>query len=400
MNELPGQPTALPQPSQLLALTELTTIIYDLTSSSHRKVLFDSETLVNHIGALVTESIHHIRALCQQLTPNMHESLTNRCVIVADLATLVKQSSQLKRYPETAEKAIIEGLENLCLVFHRQLYQLFPSDYQLPHSYLKMEATNASRQYQRLLSQYPNNKLLKAILRPVNKFVHHTAANNTKKCIDYNNILLANIKLWQRKNGTQDELYEIALTMNLNCPRFMHHMASEASYMLQSFEKSADKSGYIEQLQKLFLQASTSTKWRSSAYGAYLPDDHPVSTQVQQWLSNQSNLVKLDIPEPVETLGSDRIEMQEDAAFFSILFRIMITEGLTKLRKFGPVIRIISHIVSFGKTIVPSSTNLIQLASRRVDSAVLDKLEDFFDRCLVLVRKIRRNEGKFPDEEG
>ncbi|BAV06684.1 hypothetical protein SAMN05421788_107343 [Filimonas lacunae] len=398
MNELPGQPTALPQPSQLLALNKLTKLIYEITNPSRSELLFDAGILVNHIGSLVTESIHHIHALCQELKPNMHESLTNRCVIVADLATMVKQSPQLKRYPETTEKAIIEGLENLCLVFHRQLYQLFPSDYQLPHSYLKMEVANANRQYQRLLSQYPENKLLKAVLRPVNKFVHHTAANNTKKCIEYNNTLLANIKLWQRKNGTQNDLYEIALAMNLNCPRFMHHMASEASYTLQSFEKNADKNAYIEQLQKLFLRASTSTQWRSSAYGAYLPDVHPVATQVQQWLSNQSDLVKLDAPESDGAQVSERIEMQVDAAFFCFLFRIMIIEGLTILKKFAPVFRIISQVISFSKTVEPTSANLIKLASGRVSNTMLDKLETFFNRCQLRVKKIRNNEGKFPDD--
>lgn len=399
MNGLPGQENAFPHNPQSLALTELTHIVHDLTSLSRGGLLYDSDTLVNHIKKLVTESINNIPALCRDVTPDMCEALTNRCQVAASLATIVKQSPQLQRYPETAGKIIIEGLEHLCLVFHRQLYKLFPSDYQLPNSYLKMEVDNANRQYQRLLSQYPDNKLLKAMLRPINKFVHHTAVNNTKKCIDYNNVLLSNIKLWQRKKGTQNELYEIALTINLNCPRFMHHMASEASSILQSFEKVDDKTVYIEQLQKLFLHASTSTKWKSSAYDAYLPDVHPVATHVQKWLSNQSDLVKLESPASNDAPVTDRIEMQ-DAAFFCILFRIMIAEGLTKLKKIAPAFRTISQVISFGKSVVPSSESLIKIASRRVDIAVLDKLDDFFERCLRLVRKIRRNDGKFPDDAG
>jgi len=328
----------------------------------------------------------------------MHDALTNRCQVVASLAPLVKQSPQLQRYPEIVGKNIIEGLEYLCLVFHRQLYRLFPADYQLPHSYLKMEVANAGMQYQRLLSHYPDNKLLKAMLRPIDKFVHHTSANNTKKCIDYNNVLLGNIKLWQRKKGTQDELYEITLSMNLNCPRLMHYMASEAGLMLQSFEKSADKGAYIERLQKLFLHASTSTQWKASAYGAYLPDENSVSAQVQKWLSHQSDLVKLEIIDPAEAAGNTRIEMQEDAEFFGILLRVMITEGLTRLKKVAPVYRAFSPLISFSKTAVPSVGNLIRIASRRVDNVVLDKLEAFLERCLLLVRKIRKNGGRFPDE--
>lgn len=398
MNLLPGQPAALPQQPQSIALTELTHIVYELAGSSRRELLYDANTLVHHIEALVTESIDNIHTLSQELMPDMYEALTNRCQVVASLAPLVKRSQQLQRYPEAVGKNIIEGLEYLCLVFHRQLYRLFPSDYQLPYSYLKMEVLNAGMQYQRLLSLYPDNKLLKAMLRPIDKFVHHTSANNTKKCIEYNNILLSNIKLWQRKKGAQDELYEIALAMNLNCPRFMHHMASEASFILQSFEKSADKGAYIDRLQKLFLHACTSTKWKASAYGAYLPDADAVAAQVQKWLSHQSDLVKLEIAEPVETVGTNRIEMQEDAMFFSVLFRIMILEGLTKLKKVAPLFRIICSVISFGKTAMPSSERMITIASRRIESAVLDKLEAFLERCLLRVRKIRKNGGKFPEE--
>lgn len=398
MNLLPGQQAALPQQPQSLALNELTNIIYELAGSSRGILMYNSDTLVHHIGALVKESIDNIHVLSCELTPDMHESLTSRCQVVASLAPLVKRSPQLQRYPETVGKKIIEGLEYLCLVFHRQLYRLFPSDYQLPYSYLKMEVASSGMQYKRLLQHYPNNMLLKAMLRPIDKFVHHTSANNTKKCIDYNNVLLSNIKLWQRKKGTQDELYEIALTMNLNCPRFMHYMASEAGLTLQSFEKTADKAAYIERLQRQFLHASTSTNWKASAYGAYLPDENSVSAQVQKWLSHQSDLVKLEVAEPEGVLETNRIEMQEDAVFFSILFRVMITEGLTKLKKVAPVFRVLSPVISFGRAAVPSSVNLIKITSRRVDGALLDKLEDFFERCLRLVRKIRKNGGKFPEE--
>lgn len=398
MKELPEQSTAILPHSPSLALTDLTRFVHELALPARSGLLYDADTLVDHIETLVTDSIDHIHALCRALTPDMYDSLTDRCQMVASLSPLAKQSPQLKRYPETVGKTIIEGLEHLCLEFHRQLYQLFPSEYQLPHSYLKMEVANASRQYQRLLSQYPRNKLLKAMLRPVNKFVHHTVANSTKRCIDYNNVLLSNIRLWQRKSGTQDELYEIALTMNLNCPRFMHHMASEAGCILQSFEKSADKSAYIGQLQKLFLHASTSTKWKTSAYGAYLPGTHSVSTHVQQWLSNQSNLVKLDVAESNGPSESDRIEMEVDATFFSVLFRIMIAAGLTKLKKFAPLFRSVCRFISFEKSVEPSSAYLIRLASNRVSSAVLDKVEAFFEGCAALVRKIKRNGGKFPEE--
>ncbi|GGH61300.1 hypothetical protein HNQ91_001037 [Filimonas zeae] len=398
MNLLPGQPTAIPQQPQSLALTELTQIVYELAGSSRHRLLYNADVLVSHIEALVTESIDNIHALSRELTPDMHETLTNRCQVVASLVPLVKQSPQLQRYPETVGKNIIGGLEYLCLIFHRQLYRVFSADYQLPHSYLKMEVTNAGMQYQRLLSQYPNNKLLKAMLRPIEKFIHNTSANNTKKSIDYNNVLLSNIKLWQRRKGTQDELYEIALTMNLNCPRFMHYMASEAGLELQSFEKRADKGACIERLQKLFLQASTSTKWKASVYGAYLPDVNSVSTEVQKWLSQQADLVKLEAAAPAETSGTNRVEMQEEVEFFSILLKVMILEGLTKLKKVAPIFRVFSTVISFAKSAVPSEGNLIRAASRRVDGALLDKLEAFFERCLLLVRKIRRNGGKFPDE--
>lgn len=395
---LPGNPSSY-------ALTELANVIADITRPSNRQLRYDSTTLMQHVHALITETTGNLHIWSREYTPEMQGMLTSSCSMVASLAPLVKHSTQAKLYPEDVTRTITEGLENLCLDFHRQLYQHFNADYKLPASYIKMEAHNANIQYNRLLAAHPDNLLLKAMLYPVHKLTCQPSANSTKQRIDYINILLGNIKLWHKRKDTQEQLYEIALAMNLNCPRTLRHMAADASTRILQYSKGADRLEYINQLTKQFRNALVNAPWKSSPYGSYLPGESAVSFYISDWLSHQSELAREELQLAQEVVApadeeDARLEINEDASYFSILIRVMVTAGLTKLKKIAPALRALCRIISFTKSQTPSSRHMIKIASSRVPDTVLNKLEAFFNECLLLIRKIRRNDGKFPDDAG
>lgn len=378
------------------AIAKLANLIADLTNPARKGLLYESKPLLDHVNSLVTETKDNLYAWCQEYTPEMQITLTSSCNMVASLAPLIKYSPQTKLYPENVTQAITEKLDHLCLEFHRQLYQFFQPDYKLPASYIKMEALNAHIQYKRLLADHPGNLLLKAMLRPVHKLMYQPSANNTKERVDYITVLLSNLKLWHRKKGTQEQLYEIALAMNLNCPRVLKHMAGDASIRILKYKKSVDRLEYIGQLNKQFRNASANAQWKSSPHGCYLPYESPVGIYINEWLSHQSELASEEVKQIEEE--PERTEMKEDSPFFAVLIRVMVTAGLTKLKKLAPVLRSFSRVISFSKSQNPSVGHLITLASSRISNTVLDKLEAFFEECLLIVRKIRRNGGKFPED--
>ncbi|SIT33854.1 hypothetical protein SAMN05421788_113168, partial [Filimonas lacunae] len=232
-------------------LTELTQVFYDLGKYTHAPLLYNPEALAQRITTLVTECIDSIQVSHKDITPETRALHTSRCHIVAKLAAMVKLSPQLKYYPEVVYHAITERIEFLCLTFHRLLYRFFAADYQLPESYVKMEVSNARMQYQRLLQQYPGNKLLRAILRAVHTFVHHSVPEQrSKERVDYINTLLHNLKLWNRAKGAHEQLFEIAIAMNLNCRRLLHYMATEAGMQIHAAQSGANKLACIGRLRK------------------------------------------------------------------------------------------------------------------------------------------------------
>lgn len=396
-NAFPGQDVTLPDFINPGPLAELMRVICDLGKYSHIELLYNPDAFLQHVTRLVAECIDTVQASHKEITPETQDLFTDRCYMVTNLVAVVKHSPQLKRYPGGLHQQVKEKLDYLCLTFHRLLFRFFSADYQLPDSYIRMEINNAETQYFRLKKQYSGNHLLNAMLRPIYKFIHNTAAEqHTKARIEYINTLLHNLKLWSRKEGTSAQLYEIALIMNLNCPRFMHYMANEANTHIHSGERSADRLERIAQLRKQYLHALTSTRWQPCAYGAYRPDAISIVTHIDEWLKRQFDLVSEEMKTPMDELV--RAELKEDGLFFSIFMRITVTVGLFKLKKFAPVLRIFGRVISFPRSETPSSANLITLASNRASGAVLDKLESFFEECLLLVRKIRRNGGKFPDD--
>jgi len=404
-NEISGLNNPLPYQPSSHALTDLANVITEITSFSRGQLLYNTDTMVRHVDALITETTGNLHTWCLEYTPEMQATLTGSCKIIANLAPMVKYSPRSKMYPEAVIQTLANGLDKLCLEFHRKLYHVFKEDYKLPASYIKAEARTTNLQYKRLLADHPDNQLLKAMLRPVHKLMYQPSANNTKERVDYINVLLGNIKLWHRKKGTQEQLYEIALAMNLNCPRILNHIAGDASARILKYNNGTERLEYIEQLNKRFRNALANAQWKSSSHGPYMPHESSVTTTINEWLSHQKELAGEEMKQAAETTPQPeeegvRLELNEDLSYFSILIRIMVTAGLSKLKKVAPALRAFCRVVSFSKTQNPSSGHMIRIASGRVPDAILDKLEAFFNECQHLIRKIRRNGGKFPDDAG
>lgn len=397
-----GNNTPLPLREPSHSITELTELIAEIATYPRGRLRYESDTLVKHVEDLITETTGNLYIWCREYTPEMQSTLTQSCNLLASLVPLVKASPQLKSYPETVVLTIAKGLEYLCLDFHRQLYQLFPADCQLPDSYLKMETESADTQYNRLLEAYPDSLLLKAMLGPIHKLLCNPFANGTKEKIDYIHLLLVNIKLWHRKKGTEEQLYEIALAMNLNCPRLLHRMAVEANTRIQKCSNGTEQLECIAQMRRQYRHALASVQWKFSPHGYYTAHTKSVAGRIEEWLTYQQELASEETKlgaamQQAEDEGA-RAEISKDSQFFSILTRVQVTAGLTKQKKFAPVLRAFCRVISFARSVAPSPNHLITQASSRVPDEVLDKLEVFLNECLLIIRKIRRNGGKFPDD--
>ncbi|GGH73386.1 hypothetical protein HNQ91_003644 [Filimonas zeae] len=388
--ELLPQPAQQPYALYTGALPNLFLLLQHDLHPDNIPLLFQNgqlESRVNDVKQQCHNLIHEFSCLICYGTDATGNSTLQRswCAenTLLDIAyRYIKIHPELKTVYQPALDAIIEVYNFLDTHFK----QLHPAGSKMPDIIIEKYITTMKRAYHKLLQAHNQNGLLKALLHPAWEVIKHPGkGNNTYHRVTYAFQLLGRVKLWHQRKGSYDELYGIALSMNVNSQAFLEYISVMGKKALDAFADEAAKHQQIKNWHQQYREEvwiTTHTAVRES----YNAEERHVASFFTDWLQEQKEFLVLCNHEADEKI---RLQIAKDLAFLCWHTRISIEAGFYSEEITTHIIRVITGYISTKNTPAPSFNSVEKLIrSIEIPWQVKDELKAYFNRCMAQLLKV------------
>lgn len=306
------------------------------------------------------------------------------------LMDLVHQYSKANR----SLTSIYKGIQCSLIKVHEQLGASFPhccaGNSKIADIFLAEILKEMRRQYYKLLIDHPGIPLLKAILHPATRVVLHSSkGNNTPLIIQYADGLLKNLALWHRRKGTAQQLYEIALAMNLNSPHFFQYLTETAVAALKQCANAAGRQKQIQDWTLQHLKAYHNPTWRAAPSGGFIQPGDSLHNMIIQWLEGQKRIFELEAAIPEAVAVPDKTGINFDICTYSWHVKISVKAGFYMSPVVSEVLRVNWQITYFKTAGDPSLENLIkQSKSTSIPRDAKRKLLNYYLDSIKIIHSL------------
>ncbi|GGH70504.1 hypothetical protein HNQ91_003032 [Filimonas zeae] len=294
----------------------------------------------------------------------------------------IKKHPELKADYQPILNAFIQVYDYLDTHFKH----LYPAGSKMPDIIVHKNIPVMRSGYQTLLKAHNNNGLLKALLHPVWEVIKHPGkGNNTFHRVMYAFQLLGRVKLWHQTKGTYEQLYNIALCMNTNCPAFLQYLGGMGKNTLEVYGDARSKQNFLDSWHAQHREALWLCKQTKLQEG-YNTEEQHVAVWLTNWLQEQKEYVQLADEEMDE---KERLELAHDLAFLCWHTKVSAEMGFYKSKMVRPIIRVLVNFISTKNAPVPSFQSLVtMIKGDEIPWQTKDELADYFARCINHVFKM------------
>lgn len=309
----------------------------------------------------------------------------NWCILNSLLDTVW---SYTQKHPEltAAYQPVLDSFLQVYEYLDEHYKHLYPVGTKMPQTVADKIMNVMKAGYNNLLAAHNNNGLLKAVLHPVWQVIKHAAkSNNTYHRVMYAYDLLVRVKWWHRVKGHYDQLYGIAISMNINSPEFLQHINTVGKSALAIYsdwrsKKLMIKSWYNQYGEELWVNT------QSNLLKGYNPDEPSVATWISSWLREQEEILKQTSDSTEEF---ERLEIANDLEFLCWHTKISVEAGFYKTNVAKQVIQGLARIISTENTATPSLQTLERLIKgAEIHFETKDELKRYYSSCMKYLFKI------------
>lgn len=282
-------------------------------------------------------------------------------------------------------QAALEPLVTVYDFLNTHFKDSYPANSKMPDIMAEKYIGTLQAGYQQVLGQHKDNGLLKALLHPLWEVIKRSGqGNNTFHRITYAFKLLGRVKLWHQHKGSYNQLYDIALSMNINSPAFLKYLNKMGKDALATY---ADLRGRQQQI-RVWEQQHREAIWintRTAASTAYNAKERHVATFFTDWLKEQKECLERAVEGMDEKM---RLELAHDLEFFCWDTRIKTEVGYYKTNVLKPIALALADIISTKNAPVPSVNTIEKLIySTEIPYKTREELDKHLTRCLKLLFK-------------
>ncbi|GGH71282.1 hypothetical protein HNQ91_003194 [Filimonas zeae] len=294
----------------------------------------------------------------------------------------IKKHPELKADYQPILNAFIQVYDYLDTHFKH----LYPAGSKMPDIIIHKNIPVMRSGYQNLMKAHNNNGLLQALLHPVWEVIKHPGkGNNTFHRVTYAFQLLGRVKLWHQAKGTYEQLYNIALCMNTNCPAFLQYLSGMGKNELELYGDARSKQNFLDSWHARHREALWLCK-QSKLQEGYNAEEQHVAVWLTNWLQEQKEFLELAKNQMDE---KERLKLAHDLAFLCWHTKIQVKVGFYTSPFVQPVITALADIICTENASIPSFQSLERLIKcTEIPYETKDELAEYYSSSLKELFKV------------
>jgi hypothetical protein len=374
---LPECPQPVVSAHAILQLETLVTQLCTADSSATNSAALLNASL-DQVGLLATKSMADIHILAFH-HPDLRQVITSVLSITIDLMDQAWDYRKTRPDCRYASKVILRSLEKLYQNCWNCWPGYFPHHLKVPDILLASYRKQGRIQYDQWIELSEKIPLLAIAMEAVAVLIKP----GNKTCPSYHrtlyvNRLLENLRRWQEKNGDEQQLLHLLISMNLNTTALQRYCLDQMTVLMNNANE-ADPYLQLILLQKQFLFLPDNADWLPSP-GGWLPDQPTIRESINTMLNDIKNFLSKNLSLPPATPKKEKALIHFTVSETAWIFRILVENGLSPDTSL--FLDAISDSIRFGNKEEHSNNNFIAAAQpKNLTGKSKKKIYDYLYVC-------------------